>query len=180
MHGDNVRKMVERTLLWTLGAVRPLKIPELIEAIAVEEEQTLLDEYAKVDEPTILRWCSCLVRKTSSGENVELAQFTVKEFLRKMDPREMPQLSRFAHLGRMADVELDQICLCYLNYDDFVQARLEDRFWHSRNLFWNYAALHIACLIPRDLRTQEKLLNCVSKIPFRRSTLSRHCIMQPL
>lgn len=138
---DDVQKIVERTLRWTLGAVRTLTIPELIEAIAIDEDENSLNEYSKVEEVSILRWCSCLVRKTANTESIELAHFTVEEFLKAINPYKTPRLARFAHLKQTADLVLGRTCLHYLNYDDFANAKVEDRFWCSRNPFWNYAAL---------------------------------------
>lgn len=138
---EDVQKIVERTLRWTLFASRKLDIPELIEAIAIEEGESSLDEYAKVDEEEILRWCSCLVRKSADAKGIELAHFTVEEFLKAIDPQITPQIARFARLGKTADLVLGRACLYYLNYDDFAKAKLEDWFWVDKNLLWDYAAL---------------------------------------
>lgn len=139
-HSDDVQKIVERTLRWTLGSVRQLKIPALIEAIAIEEEENSLDEYGKVDEIEILRWCSCLIRKTPDAESIELAHFTVEEYLKALDPNRTPRLSRFANLGKKADLVLGRTCLTYLNYDDFANTKADEWFWCFKRPFWNYAA----------------------------------------
>ena len=140
-HCEDVQKMVERTIRWTLGSARQLKIPALIEAIAIEEDENSLDEYGKVDEIEILRWCSCLIRKTPDAESVELAHFTVEEYLKALDPNRTPRLNRFANLAKTADLVLGRTCLTYLNYDEFANTKAEERFWCFKRPFWNYAAL---------------------------------------
>ena len=138
---DDVQKIVERTLRWTLGAVRRLTIPQLVEAITIEEDENCLDEYAQVEEEDILRFCTCLIRKTADADCVELAHFTVEEFLTAIDPKKTPRLARFANLKEKADVVLGRTCLAYLNFEDFAKARIEDLFWCSKNPFWTYAAI---------------------------------------
>jgi len=140
-HGEDVQAIVERTLRWTLGARRVLIIEELIEAISVEVGDTSLDEYAKVEEIDVLRWCSSLYRKTADGEGVELAHFTVEEFLKAINPTTLPKLSRFAFLKERSDVVLGRTCLAYLTMEDFSKVRIETCFWQSTNPFWKYAAL---------------------------------------
>lgn len=137
---EDVQKIVERTLRWTIGAVERLTIPELIEAIAIEEDEKCLDEYAIIEEDDIFRYCSCLVRKAADADCVELAHFTVEEFLKAIDPGKTPRLLRFAHLKKTADVVLGRTCLTYLTYDDFAKAKTQEMFWLSKNPFWTYAA----------------------------------------
>ena len=137
---EDVQRIVERTLRWTLGAVERLTIPLLIEAIAIEEDENCLDEYAKVEEEEIFRCCTSLIRKTADAESIELAHFTVEEFLKALDPRKTPQLARFTNLKEKADVVLGRTCLTYLNFDDFAKAKVQNLFWRSKNPFWTYAA----------------------------------------
>ena len=145
---EDVQKIVERTLRWTIGAVERLTIPQLIEAIAIEENEKCLDEYAIIEEGEIFRYCSCLVRKAADADCVELAHFTVEEFLKAIDPEQSPRLFRFAHLRKTVDVVLGRTCLTYLTYDDFAKAKVQETFWVSKNPFWTYAAtqwhVHIA------------------------------------
>ena len=137
---EAVQKVVERTLRWTLGAVGRLTIPQLIEAIATDEDENCLNEYALIDEEDIFRYCSSLVRKAADEDCVELAHFTVEEFLKAIDPSKTPRLTRFAHLKETSDAVLGQTCLTYLTYDDFAKAKIQEMFWISRNPFWTYAA----------------------------------------
>ncbi len=137
---EAVQKIVERTLRWTLGAVGRLTIPQLIEAIATDEDENCLNEYAIIDEEDIFRYCSSLVRKAANKDCVELAHFTVEEFLKAIDPRKTPRLTRFAHLKETSDAVLGQTCLTYLTYDDFAKTKIQEMFWISKHPFWTYAA----------------------------------------
>ena len=141
-HSEDVQQVVERTLRWVISAYRPLKIAELVEAIAIEVDDTTFDEYSTTEEVEILKWCSCLIRKTSFQDNdiVELAHFTVEEFLEAIDSKKTPRLARFADLKKTSQLYVSRTCLTYLNFDVFAKARVEDWFWLSAHPFWNYAA----------------------------------------
>ena len=137
---EDVQKIVERTLCWTIGAVERLTMRQLMEAIATEEGENCLDGYAMVEEEEIFRYCSCLVRKAADVDCVELAHFTVEEFLTAIDPAKTPRLVRFAHLKEKANGVLGPTCLTYLTYDNFAEAKIQELFWLSKHPFWTYAA----------------------------------------
>jgi hypothetical protein len=61
-----------------------LSTKALIEAISINPGDTCRDESAMSEEDYILRWCSSLVRKAVDGESIEIAHFTVKEFLKEV------------------------------------------------------------------------------------------------
>ena len=103
-------------------------------------KENCLNEYAIIDEEDIFRYCSSLVRKAADEDCVELAHFTVEEFLKAIDPRKTPRLTRFAHLKETSDAVLGQTCLTYLTYDDFAKTKIQELFWISKNPFWTYAA----------------------------------------
>ncbi|KAL9035014.1 MAG: hypothetical protein Q9180_005089, partial [Flavoplaca navasiana] len=80
------QKLVQRTLFWII--YHPIRsISALCEAVSIETGQRKLDREAMPEEEDILRLCSSLVRKSVSGHNLELAHFTVKEFLTSGDTR---------------------------------------------------------------------------------------------
>ena len=113
----------------------------MIEAIAIEEDENSLEEDGKVDEIENIRWCSRLIRKNPNAERIELAHFTVEEYLKALDPRSTPRLSRIANLGETVDLVLGRTCLMYRDYYDFVNAKAEVWFWYFNRPFWNHAAL---------------------------------------
>ena len=83
IRSEDVQRIVKRTLRWTLGAIKMLEIPQLIEAIAIEDGESCLNECAMGEEEEIFRHCSSLVRKAADTNSVELAHFTVEEFLKQ-------------------------------------------------------------------------------------------------
>lgn len=77
----HVRALVQRTLRWLIVAKEGLTINALREALSMKDGTQKLDRDAVPDEFVLLRSCSSLVRKSTSGQELELAHFTVKEFL---------------------------------------------------------------------------------------------------
>ena len=107
--------MVRRALRWIAFSETPLSLSALAEAVSIEQSDVNLDPEAIVDKAAILKWCSSLVRISSSSlyiyryqeetesetvlpktprstkdqseEDyvVEFAHFTVKEFLLSID-----------------------------------------------------------------------------------------------
>ena len=76
-----------------------------------------LDRDDVPDEFDLLRACSSLVRKSTSGQKLELAHFTVKEFLRGIDCE-----SRFSPYRvdlEQSKKELAKACLTHLTMQDF-------------------------------------------------------------
>jgi hypothetical protein len=78
--------LVKNTLNWIVYAEQPLTAKQLLQALAVHDDDTYFDESAMTTEEEILHWCSSLVRKNPSEPTLELAHFTVKEFLFTIDP----------------------------------------------------------------------------------------------
>ena len=76
-----------------------------------------LDRLAVSDEFEILRWCSSLVRKSASGRELELAHFTVKEFLLGIDCNS--EFSAYRVDVEESELELGKTCLTYLSLQDF-------------------------------------------------------------
>lgn len=76
-----------------------------------------LDRDAVPDEFVILRWCSSLVRKSASGLDLELAHFTVKEFLLGINCDS--EFATYRVDVEESGLELGKICLTYLTLQDF-------------------------------------------------------------
>ncbi len=76
-----------------------------------------LDRDAVPDEFVILRSCSSLVRKSASGLDLELAHFTVKEFLLGIDCDS--EFSTYRVDVEASGLELGKVCLTYLTLQDF-------------------------------------------------------------
>ena len=117
--GPDAKKVVKPTLQWTVGSFPPLSMPQLIEAIAVEDCDNRFDKYAKVKERDIIRWCSCLVRPSQHTKALEIAHFTVEEFLNSIDASMKPSHAFLKGLRHEIHAKLAYTCLKYLLFDDF-------------------------------------------------------------
>ena len=85
------RLIVQKALRWILWAARPLNPDELSEAVSFHVDDTSLDREAIVDPVSVLNLCGSLIRKTPGSETLELAHYTVKEFLEQIDPIACPK-----------------------------------------------------------------------------------------
>ena len=83
----------------------------------MEDGISRLDRDAVPDEFILLRSCSSLVRKSASGQGLELAHFTVKEFLLGIEPDS--EFSAYRVDTEESEVELGKACLTYLTLQDF-------------------------------------------------------------
>lgn len=113
----DIRRLVQKPLRWLVGAKAELTAAALGVAISVEKITLVLDSNAISDEIEILRWCSSLVRKSESTSKLELAHFTVKEFLLKI--RDSEEFNEYRLDADACDVELGWTCLKYLTLQDF-------------------------------------------------------------
>ena len=111
---SHVQNLIRRTLQWIVHACQPLSISALCEAVAVEPGCESLKSDAIPAENEILRWCSSLVRKTSSGNSLELAHFTVKEFLVKLSEDPSSDLAIYGLDKVRDDIDLGVVCLTVL------------------------------------------------------------------
>ncbi len=93
-------------------------------------------------ETDILRWCSSLVRRTADGIGLEIAHFTVREFLENDRLLGIPLLARYHYSKPEAASNLAMTCLTYLNFNDFGQTTPEAFIKVTEYPFWKHAALH--------------------------------------
>ena len=109
------------TLQWLVCATGRLGHHALLEALSITPGDTHLDPSCKVTEDDILRWCSSLVRRRADGDGIELAHFTVKEYLTHTETNldsyhhEDPRLLIFKIRPKESDKNLGLVCLTYLN-----------------------------------------------------------------
>ncbi|KAF5870500.1 putative ankyrin repeat protein [Botrytis fragariae] len=109
--------LVRHTLLWVVYAEEPLSIAQLLQALAVrpgdetfeKENMTTLDE--------LLNWCSSLIRQKSQSDELELAHFTVKEYLLSLSEEYGPGLSQYRISGDHA--EIVRMCCDFLSLSEF-------------------------------------------------------------
>ncbi|KAM0126050.1 hypothetical protein ACHAO1_010288 [Botrytis cinerea] len=109
--------LVRHTLLWVVYAEESLTIAQLLQALAVrpgdetfeKENMTTLDE--------LLNWCSSLIRQKSQSDELELAHFTVKEYLLSLSEECGPSLSQYRLSGD--HVEIARVCCNFLTLSEF-------------------------------------------------------------
>ena len=115
-----IQQMVRRALRWVTASTCPT-IEALCEAVSIDFGTTRRNPQAIPDEFEILHWCSSLVRKSAHGRRLELAHFTVKEFLLHIDPRRDISIGPYLNDPRNYDLIRAKVCLTYLYFEDFDQ-----------------------------------------------------------
>ena len=92
--GEEMAKIAEKILMWLVGAVEPLGLPELEEAIMIEPGNKELNTSLRLIDPTdILAICGSLVEEFKDWvglPKVRLSHYTVRASINH-------QHSRFAH-----------------------------------------------------------------------------------
>ena len=150
--------LVKQVLHWMIGAQSSMSMRLLLEGVAIKDGDKRLNRSALSREDDILRWCSSLIRRGSpESDRVELAHFTVKEFLLGIDPDAQHSISQYAFNQNNVDRMLARTCLTVLNFDEFdtmppeVPESLEayiDGFRNDKPLysyatqFWPHHACH--------------------------------------
>lgn len=170
----SIRRIVRDTLLWTMRAAEPLTTAALCEALSVEESSTHLDEESRPDEEVVLEYCSSLLRKAVSGEHLELAHFTVQEYLCSDILRENEELAFFSTETTKDINRLARVCLTYLVCEDFSHVLMCDyKTWQTFNSahpfhlhasqYWNrYASVNED---GQSIRELVRVLFCPRKSP---------------
>ncbi|KAF7888033.1 uncharacterized protein EAF02_002574 [Botrytis sinoallii] len=147
LSSDEIKELVRRVLIWTVCAVEPLSLAQLLEAVSIDLSDKHLDREGIPNEQSILKRCSSLVRKTEGpwGIRIELAHFSVKEFLLlevQDDRYSMYRMSQDFRNAYMA-----KVCLTYLLFEDFQDVTphttpTEKSATDKKYAFYHYASLH--------------------------------------
>ena len=113
---------VSRTLRWIIHRdvdSETFTTKALCEAIPINVNDPERNTEMITDEFKILRWCSSLVRQSADGGQLELAHFTVKEFLLQIEDDDEGEFAIF-RIGPGHDaIELAKVCLTFLRFQDF-------------------------------------------------------------
>jgi hypothetical protein len=126
---SDTQQLVQRVLTWIVCSKEPLSTIELLEAVSISEGDAELDFEAMPDEEGILKWCSSLVRRTPDGNRLELAHFTVEEFLLAIDGNEPNNpYGRYRISPTEQDLSLAKLRLTYLEFEDF-----DDKEWSGKD-----------------------------------------------
>jgi ankyrin repeat protein len=89
------QELVKKTLHWIVYAEGYIGPEVLIQALAVRDEERHFDSNSMTTEEDILHWCSSLVRRNTTLGVLELAHFTVKEFLEAINPTQRPSFQQY-------------------------------------------------------------------------------------
>lgn len=98
-----------RVLSWVAYASRPLKIDELRQALAVEPEESGLDDENMPDQEIILSVCAGLVASPQQSGAVHLVHYTAQEYF------ERRRISLFPN----AQIDITSTCLAFLSFETF-------------------------------------------------------------
>ena len=129
-----VQVFVQRSLRWIAHAQGDLSVAALCEAISINPGDTVLHREGVPAVDEILRCCSSLVRKSADGYDLEFAHFTVVEYLQKLDEMVDNEFGAY-HIQRPpSEIELAEICLTYLNLDDFKRFDITDEEARNRRM----------------------------------------------
>ncbi|KAH0543788.1 hypothetical protein FGG08_001970 [Glutinoglossum americanum] len=102
-------KLAEGVLSWISFALRPLTIRELQHALAVELEDTDIDEEALSDEEILVSVCAGLVTVDQESNIIRLVHYTTQEFFERI------RVARFPG----AQISIATTCLTYISFDVF-------------------------------------------------------------
>ncbi|KAH9208786.1 hypothetical protein DL95DRAFT_345079, partial [Leptodontidium sp. 2 PMI_412] len=111
------QELVKKVLHWIVYAVEPIPTDQLLQALAVREDEELFDSSAVSTEEELLHWCSSLVRRNSRSGQLELAHFTVKEFLQSTELEEKQYFRQYRLSGD--HTVLAKACLGFLRCRKF-------------------------------------------------------------
>jgi len=103
-----LRSLAWNVLSWIFRATRPLHLTELIEALAVEPGDTVLDPDNRIREPAlIVQVCRGFVRVDGFEKILRFSHEKFKHHLESNPPTQL-----------LTDVQLAETCLAYLTFDN--------------------------------------------------------------
>ena len=120
----DIQQLVQRSLRWLVCSREHLTSQALCEAISVETGDTRFDPTRISDEKEILRWCSSLVRRSVLGDGLELAHFTVKDFLTTGINQHDREFGVYHIDLENNEAELAERCLTYLFFEECRSERI--------------------------------------------------------
>ncbi|KAE8440424.1 hypothetical protein EG329_008005 [Mollisiaceae sp. DMI_Dod_QoI] len=143
-------QLVIRLLCWMTGAVRPLRLNELAEAVSIENGQTRMNRDVIMNEPERLTEIfGPLIRTDNKTNEVFLAHYSLKEYLvssRILEPKEGEiDASRYHIEPSRTSLYLSKVCLTYLLLKDFTPICHEATEMEKRRReyeFLDYATLY--------------------------------------
>ncbi|KAH7131338.1 hypothetical protein EDB81DRAFT_845847 [Dactylonectria macrodidyma] len=118
MATQNLPKDLTETLTWIAAARRPLSLDEIREAIFIEVGQ----QYSRPERfvnniQYIGSWCESLVEVDEEHKTVHFAHHSIQQFF--LGKSSASQFDKFHLKLADADNHLGEICVTYLNFNDF-------------------------------------------------------------
>ncbi|KAM0714721.1 hypothetical protein Q7P37_009738 [Cladosporium fusiforme] len=114
---DEKASLALQAFKWVAVSQRPLTLPELTEALAIERFTKFSRPERMVnDQSRIIPWCEGLLMLHEDGE-IQFAHPTVKEAL--TGDRKLSGVGNFSFILLEADKEVGELCVTYLNFNDF-------------------------------------------------------------
>ncbi|KAI9742546.1 MAG: hypothetical protein M1818_003686 [Claussenomyces sp. TS43310] len=129
-------QLAKRAISFIFSARRPLNVEELRHALAVEAEDTELDEAALPETEILLSVCAGLVGIDEKSGTAGLVHYTLQEYLEKNREKLLPE----------PEIEVATACLRYLSFDVFGREPCSDGEALDQRLrayrFLDYASHH--------------------------------------
>jgi len=115
--GTEKKEYIRRMFNWIIAGKRPLQANEMREAIAFTVADTYFDS-TKIPNnlQRLVRACGNLVFIDEDTQNVQLAHYTVQQYL--LDPQRAKSSGIYLTL-KDASMALGKICVTYLSFNDF-------------------------------------------------------------
>ena len=102
-------QLARKILTWLTYSLRPLRVTELQHALALEPEDTFLDEDALPDEGLLISLCAGLVAIDKESDIIRLVHHTTQEYFERSRMDLFPDGHR----------EIAHTCLTYLSLEKF-------------------------------------------------------------
>lgn len=116
---EDDKELALRILRWLTCSLRPLRIQEIIEGVALELDDTALDPETFLNDPEdIADICGSLVALDQEAGTVALAHFSVKEFILSSQRLAGPHPDFYIDLVQ-ANFDLAKLCVTYLSFEHF-------------------------------------------------------------
>ncbi|KAF7880334.1 uncharacterized protein EAF02_007180 [Botrytis sinoallii] len=106
---DDERDLAKQVLSWITCAKRPLTTAELQEAIAVEIDETELDQENFTEINTMISVCAGLVTVDEESKIIRLVHYTTQEYFEQTRDKWFPDAETF----------ITTICVTYLSFETF-------------------------------------------------------------
>jgi hypothetical protein len=131
--GEADANLAKQVLSWIVFAVKPLTIKEIQHALAVEPEDTDIEETALPDEDLLVSVCAGMVSIDRESAVVRLVHYTTQEYFERFRMERFPD----------AQTRITTTCLIYLSFDIFTRGySLSDEDMNLR--LQNYPLLRYA------------------------------------